>query len=74
MPCRAGRSYRDRMMSAILRRLRVVAELQGRLQNRKKKWDTFLDVAKTEMRRHYGEVEVVLKLPSTYRWPRGRCC
>lgn len=65
---------RHAMMAAILRRLRVVAELQGRLQNRKKKWDTFLDVAKTEMRRHYAEVEIVLKLPATYRaWCEEVC-
>ena len=58
---------KENMTRVVVSRLQKVADLQGQLQQLKKKWDAVQEVARQELRRQFGEVDVIVNLPNTYR-------
>ena len=58
---------KETMTRVVVSRLQKVADLQGQMQQLKKRWDALQEVARQEMSRQFGEVDVIVNLPSTYR-------
>lgn len=58
---------KETMTRVVVSRLQKVADLQGQMQQLKKRWDALQEVARQEMSRQFGEVDVIVNLPLTYR-------